>query len=242
MSLVLDAIAEGRNPVTLTELAQRTGLPRSTVHRLVQSLEAELYIARVHDRAGYVLGPGLLKFGMNAHRSLVAANHGRLVVIAREVNENVELAAFSGREVIVVDQVASPERLIGVSKLGKSFSLHASAIGLALLAELPDARVEQLLPADLRSFTRGTITNRVQLREELDRVRRSRVAVDFEMHDSGICAIAVATTGSAGTLFAVSVVIPTQRFRNKAAPAAEALLRIDSTVDVAQAMRARGLA
>ena len=106
-SLILDAIAESRGPLTLTELAARTGLPRSSVHRTVQDLEAELYLVRLPDRPGYALGPGLLKFGLAGHLQLLSANRSRLVALARETNENVELAIFSGREVVVVDQVAS---------------------------------------------------------------------------------------------------------------------------------------
>jgi IclR family transcriptional regulator, acetate operon repressor len=235
-TVVLDAIAESRGPLTLTDLAARTGLARSSVHRVVQALEHELYVVRVPGRPGYVLGPGLLKFGMNAHLRLLAANRGRLAALAREVAENVELAVFSGREVVVVDQIASPQRLRGVTEVGRSFSLHASCIGLALLAQLPDERVDELLPARLERFTANTVTDRTALMAELAEIRRSHVAVDVEEHDVGICAVATGMAGPTGALQAIAVVIPTRRFPGKAALAVRSLRRVNALVDPDRAL------
>ncbi|MEV0998733.1 IclR family transcriptional regulator [Nonomuraea sp. NPDC050202] len=240
-TIVLDAIAESAGPLTLTELSARTRLPRSTVHRVIQALEGELYVVRVPERPGYVLGPGLLKFGMNAHLRLLAANRARLASLAREVSENVELAIFSGREVVVVDQIASPERLKGVTKVGRSFSLHASCIGMALLAQLPDARVAELLPGRLERFTPNTVTDHGALMAELAGIRRSHVAVDVEEHDVGICAVATGMSGPTGALQAVAVVMPTRRFRAKAALAVESLRLVNRLVDADLAIEQHGL-
>jgi DNA-binding IclR family transcriptional regulator len=236
-TVVLDAIAESRGPLTLTDLATRTRLPRSTVHRVIQALEAELYVVRVPERPGYVLGPGLLKFGMNAHLRLLASNRSQLVSLAREVNENVELAIFSGREVVVVDQIASPERLKGVTKVGKSFSLHASCIGMALLAQLPDERVTELLPAQLERFTANTVTDPAAVMAELAEVRLSHVAVDIEEHDVGICAVATGMCGPTGALQAIAVVMPTRRFKAKARLVVESLQLVNRLVDPGRALK-----
>lgn len=225
-TLVLDAIAEGRGPLTLTELASRTRLPRSTVHRIVQSLERALYVVRVPDRPGYTLGPGLLKFGMNAHLRLLSGNRPQLAALAREVNENVELAIFSGREVVIVDQVASPDRLRGVTKVGKSFSLHASCVGMVLLAQLPDTQVDELLTGPLTRFTEHTVTDPAAIRVRLDEIRETHIAFDVEEHDIGICAVATGMVGPTGALQAIAVVMPTPRFADKKAAAVQGLRRL----------------
>ncbi|WP_285189487.1 IclR family transcriptional regulator [Rhodococcus sp. MEB041] len=230
-SVILDAIAEGRRPLTLTELAARTGLPRSTVHRIVRVLEIELFIVRVPERHGYALGPGLLKFGMNAHMRLLGGNRPQLAALAREVNENVELAVFNGRELVVVDQLASPDRVRGVTKVGKSFSLHASCIGMALLAQLPDSQVTELLKSPLARFTINTLTDIVDVRDRLEEIRRSHVAIDLEEHDVGICAVATGFVGPTGALQAVSVVMPTARFASKRERAIEGLQRMNPSID-----------
>ncbi len=235
-TIVLDAIAESPGPLTLTDLAIRTRLPRSSVHRVIQALEDELYVVRVPERPGYALGPGVLKFGMNAHLRLVATNRDQLAALAREVNENVELAIFSGREVVVVDQIASPERLKGVTQVGKAFSLHASCIGMALLAQLPDERVAELLPARLEQFTAKTVTDRAALLAKLKDIRRSHVAVDIEEHDIGISAVATGLKGPTGALQAIAVVMPTIRFKAKAALAITSLQLVNRAVDPALAL------
>jgi IclR family acetate operon transcriptional repressor len=235
-TVVLDAIAESHGPLTLTELARRTGLPRSAVHRVVRELEDELYVVRAPQRPGYALGPGVLKFGMNAHLRLLAANRAVLAALAREVNENVELAIFSGREVVVVDQIASPQRLKGVTQVGKAFSLHASAIGMALLAQLPDERVADLLPARLEQFTVRTVTDRSALLARLRDVRRTNVAVDIEEHDLGICAVATGLWGPTGALQAVAVVMPASRFKAKAALAVRSLRLVNTAVQPASVL------
>lgn len=240
-TLVLDAIAESRGPLTITDLAERTQLPRSTVHRLVQALEQQLYVVRPPDRPGYLLGPGLLKFGMGAHLRLLAANRPQLVAVAREIGENVELAIFSGREVVVVDQIASAERLKGVTKLGKSFSLHASSIGMALLGQLPDHRIAELLPDNLQRFTDNTITDHSRLYAEIEKIRTTHIAVDFEQHDIGISAVATGTTGPTGALQAVAVVMPTRRFKQKAALAITSLKMANDRIEPASATKNHGL-
>ncbi|WP_419198003.1 IclR family transcriptional regulator domain-containing protein [Nocardia vinacea] len=58
----------------------------------------------------------------------MAANRPQLARLVREINEHVELAVFSGREAVIVDQLAPPDRLRGVTKVGKSFSLYASCL------------------------------------------------------------------------------------------------------------------
>ncbi|NIH79769.1 IclR family transcriptional regulator [Amycolatopsis viridis] len=241
VTLVLDTLAESRHGLTVTELAVRTGLPRSTVHRVLQCLERELYVVRAHepDQSGYVLGPALLKFGMNSHLRLLAATRPDLVALARELHERVELAVFSGREVVVVDQIAAPARLRGVTQVGKSFSLHASCIGKALLARLPDARVTELLPPRLDRFTPATITDRDVLLTELVAVRRTGVAVDLEEHDQGISAVATTRPGPGGTWQAVAVVMPSHAFAAKFAAVVRGLQRVNAEIDVAAALDLR---
>lgn len=89
-----------------------------------------------------------------------------------QVRERAELAIFSGREVVVVDQIGSPARLRGVTELGKSVSLHGSCIGKALLAQLPDGLVLEVLSPRLTRFTESTVTDHRALLAERRRARR----------------------------------------------------------------------
>ncbi|MFC7960748.1 IclR family transcriptional regulator [Rhodococcoides kroppenstedtii] len=224
---MLDTLAESRTMLSLNELARRTGLPRSTVHRLIQALEGELYVVRDPGRRGYSLGPGLLKFGVAAHSRLVSSNRRSLATLARTTGENVDLAVFSGREVVVVDQVESPDRVRSATEVGRAFSLHASCLGVALMALLPDDTVQTLLSGPLTRFTEHTVTDPDVLIRRIEDVRSTRIAVDREEHDLGICAVATAFRGQTGALQAVSVVMPSSRFRLKQSRAIEGLERLN---------------
>jgi IclR family acetate operon transcriptional repressor len=182
------------------------------VHRIVQELEREYFVIRHTHAGGYSLGPGVLKFGMNSHLTLVAGMRPTLITLSQAVNENVELAVFSGREVLVVDQVVSTARLQAVTKIGKSFSLHGSCVGKVLLAELPDSKLRAVLPAKLTAHTPHTITDPDAFLQELDAVRRTGVAFDREEHDLGISAVATAVRSPAGITHAIAIVAPTDRF------------------------------
>ncbi|PTT65629.1 IclR family transcriptional regulator [Arthrobacter sp. HMWF013] len=223
---ILNLLAESRGRLTLTDLARKCSMPRSTVHRIIQELEAEHFVMQASSAGGYVLGPGVLKFGMNSHLQLVAAIRPVLISLAQEVNENVELAVFSGREVVVVDQVASAARLIPVTKVGKSFSLHGSCIGKILLAQLPDSRVLEILPKKLAAHTVNTITDVDVLLQELNEIRETNIAFDHEEHDLGISAAATCLRSPTGVSQAVAVVLPTHRFKSRAEAILEGLKNI----------------
>lgn len=228
---ILNIVAEGRGQLSLTDLSLRSGLPRSSVHRIVQELEREYFVIRQSPSSGYSLGPGVLKFGMNSHLQLVAGMRPVLTGLARAVNENVELAVFSGREVVVVDQIASIARLQAVTQVGKSFSLHGSCIGKVLLAQLPNDRVREVLPAVLTAHTSRTITDVDAFLSELDVIRRDNIAYDHEERDVGISAVATCVRNSAGVNHAVAIVAPTERFDGRSKLFVERLLRLQSSLD-----------
>lgn len=236
-TVILDVIADSRRSLTLSDLASKTGLPRSSVHRIVQALERELYVARLADRPGYTLGPGLLKFGLNAHLRLLGANRTQLLTLSRSVNENVELAVLNGRKAIVIDQVQTADQTRSMTTQGKNFSLHATGIGKALLSQLPDYQLRALLNEPLAQYTPHTLSQPGEMLRELDRVRLSHIAFDLEEHQSGRCAIATATNAPIGGLQAVAVVMPARRMQQKFGLAIEALHRINPQVDVVAAKR-----
>lgn len=230
---ILDVLAASSRPLSLADIAVRVDLPRSSVHRAVQALEAERFVVRAPNAVGYVLGPGLLKFGMGSHVRLMAANRPSLMTLAREVGENVDLAVFSGREVVVVDQVVNPTRQRVVTKVGQAFSLHASCIGKALLAQLePDEAARVLGPGPLRAFTPATVVEPEAILAELPGIRARGLALDVEEHDRGIVAVATATVGPTGALQAVAVVMQAQRVERKWDVTVAGLSRVNPRVDV----------
>jgi IclR family acetate operon transcriptional repressor len=235
-TVILDVIADSRRSLTLSDLSARTGYPRSSVHRIMQALERELFVVRQIDRPGYTLGPGLLKFGLNAHLRLLGANRSQLVTLSRAVSERTELAVLSGRRAVVIDQVGT-DQPVNAAGTGKHFSLHATGFGKALLAHLPAEQIHDHLATPLPRFTSNTLTTADAVLDDLTTIQLTHVAFDLEESSPGCCSVATATYTPVGGLQAVAVVIPTHRMRRKAGLAVEALHRINPRVDILAAKR-----
>lgn len=214
---ILRVLAEARRPLSLAEIAQRVSLPRSSVHRLIRELHEEHLVMAAASRRGYWLGPGLLKLAVASQAQLVAPLRPVMFNVARRVQENVDLAVLSGREVVVIEQVSSSERRQAVTAVGAAFAPHASALGKVLLAQCTDDEIRALLPETLERFTENTIVDVEDLIAGLEQVRRTGIGEDREEHDLGICAVAMLVRSSSDLAPALSVVAPVQRFeRNRA--------------------------
>src|SRR2546427_414731 len=135
---LMDALAEG--PQTLDQLAERVGVHKSTVLRLLRTLEAPRFVQRDGIRF-YRLGTALFDL---AHRALEDRDVRRLVEPAlRELNaatgHTVHLASYEGGEVIYIDKYESRHNVRMYSRIGKRAPLHCTAVAKALVAALPEA-------------------------------------------------------------------------------------------------------
>ena len=209
---ILRELADAYEGLSLSELAERTGLARSTVHRLIGALQAERFVVAASPNGRVKLGPGLASLAVVAAPDLVRDLHPYLGSLSRRMDETVDLSVLQHDHVLFVDQVAAPRRLRAVSAIGASFPAHAPANGKALLAELSNEEIEQLLPRKLEALTPNSITDRDRLIAELEIVRQAGVAYDREEHTLGICGVGCVVRDSAGRTAGISVPMPTQRF------------------------------
>lgn len=222
---VLRALAGEPQGLSLSEVAKRVELPRSTVHRIVTALETEGLAASASPNGRYRLGSEITRLANGQHIDLKEKVRPHLERLSAEVNETVDLAVMTRDRVSFVDQIASPQRLRAVSAIGAAFPAYCTANGKALLAELPDQRVIKLLPSRLPPMTPNTITARAELLEELAEIRASGIAFDREEHHEGISAVGAVVRDPAGAMAAVSIPVPTQRFPGSEERLAAALRR-----------------
>ncbi len=231
---VLRALHGEPDGLSLSQLAQRTGLPRSTVHRLLAALEAESFVAPSGPSGRMALGPELLRLAGQGPPDVQARLRPVMDVLFDDLQETVDLAVLDGDHLRFVDQIPAPHRLRAVSSVGTTFPLLCTANGKAVLTLFDDDDVKRLLPARLPQFTEHTITSRRALLNELAEVRASGLATDLEEHTLGISAIGFAVGDPSGAHGAVTVPMPTQRFAGR-----EGLLR--STMAAAREDAARRL-
>lgn len=207
----LEATPEG---LGTSELATATRLPKSTVHRLVAALAEEDLVAQGSDGRAR-LGGGIARLAAAEREALGESLRPVLLDLRRQLDETVDLAVLDGASVRFVEQVPAPRRLRAVSSVGELFPLHCTANGKALLASMPVPLAEDLLPARLERFTPNTIVSRANLLAELEQIRGQSFALDREEHTEGICAVGAAVVGGGEAIAAISVPVPTQRFRGR---------------------------
>jgi DNA-binding IclR family transcriptional regulator len=129
-----------------------------------------------------------------------------------------------GDHLVFVDQVIGPQRLRTVSAVGESFPLYCTANGKAYLAQLERPVIEKLIGRSCEKRTPKTLTRIDDLLKDLETVRKTGVAYDREEHTLGICAAGVALRDTLGNYVAVSVPVPTQRFKDQQEAIANRLL------------------
>lgn len=227
---ILAALEAAPGGLSLAQIAQRVGLPRSTVHRIVKALTSERFLVPVSAAGGVRLGPRLAGLASAALGELRQQIRPQLERLSSDANETVDLAVLDRDKVIFIDQVAAPQRLQAVSAVGARFPAHCTANGKALLAELPPEQVEALLPARLPRLTRHTITSRAKLLRELEQIRAEGVAFDREEHTEGICAVGKTIVDGIGGRAAITIPLPALRFYGRERQLAKALVHACASV------------
>lgn len=228
---ILEAIRENPEGMSLAQIARRTGIARSTVHRLVSALVAEGILANVSLNGRFRPGPTITSLASSAARDFILDFHPVMARLSRDLNETVDLAALEYDRVRFLHQVAAVQRLHAVSSVGAIFPAHCTANGKALLALLPDSEVQRLLPEELERFTPHTTVERGKLLEELREVRKTGLAYDREEHSLGICAIGTAAYTANGSAVAMTVPVPAARFAGNEKSVATKLLAARRELD-----------
>jgi DNA-binding IclR family transcriptional regulator len=210
---ILRALENEASGLSLGQIAQRVDLARSTVQRIVAALAAEKLVIAASPLGRVRLGPAILRLAASVRTDFVALARPFLLELSNELRETVDLAAIKGDHLVFIDQVTGPQRLRTVSHIGDTFPLYCTANGKAYLAELDDREVATLLGRRFEARTANTSTTLAALVADLKSVRRSGVAFDREEHTIGISAAGVALRDLVGNYVAISVPVPTPRFK-----------------------------
>lgn len=176
---ILKALASGPRRLGVSELADRLGLARPTVHGLLQTLQTHGFVEQDAYSDKYQLGPGLLQLGysyldLNELRSR-SISHAE--VLAKRTAGAVRVGVMHGSSVVVIHHVFRPDATFGVLEVGLQLPLHASSLGKAVLAFSSQQVIDDLLGEPLPRLTKQTL-NVTELRHELDVIRDSGIATE----------------------------------------------------------------
>jgi DNA-binding IclR family transcriptional regulator len=205
---VLEAFTPAAPTLTLSEIARRAGLPLTTTHRLVAELRRAGALER--DAAGgYRIGLRLWEIASLAPRGvpLREAALPFLEDLYEVTHENAQLGVREGQDVVYIERIAG-RRAVGVlTRVGGRFPLHASGIGLVLLAHAPEAVQREVLEGPLQRFTDYTVTDPVRLERILAQVRRDGVAISVRQVTDDAMSVAAPITDTTGEVIAALSVV-----------------------------------
>lgn len=196
MTLVLDAFDAASPRLTLAELTERTGLPRSTTHRILDQLVELRWLE--HSGQSYGLGMRALELGglAVAHHELRDIATPLLVQLNARTGAVASLAVLDRRDVVFVDRHGRGLASDVVTRIGGRAPAHATSAGKAMLAWADDTGLRSSYPQRLPTRTPRTITNLEALRQDLAQVRgRGGVAYETEELVQGTASVAVALRG-----------------------------------------------
>jgi DNA-binding IclR family transcriptional regulator len=197
---VLEALATHSR---LTDIAALTGLPKSTVHRILQSLVGWGF-AGADGRGGYLPGPRILTLAgkvMSRFDPAQQAN-GALRALRDKTGFTAHFGIRSGDEAIYVEKIEGRRPYQMASRVGMAIPMHCTAIGKAILAHLPADEVGQIAGrAGLPQRTRRTVTDRESLLRQLAETAERGFAIDDGENDPGISCLGAPVFDHAGKVF-----------------------------------------
>jgi IclR family acetate operon transcriptional repressor len=194
---IVDYLAGIDIDAPVNEIAQSTAIPLPTLYRLLRLLNDRAYV-RETTTGRYGLGPHLIRLGEAASAALGTAAKHILRKLATQTGETVNMAMRDGDEVVYIAQAQPPDGPVirMFIEPGRRVHPHCTALGKALLAQLPKDEATAILKrSGLPALTSATITDEAILLDELNNVRKRGYAVDEGEEEEGLNCIAVPITG-----------------------------------------------
>lgn len=211
---LLQLVAE-RQALRVSEAAELLGVARSTAHRLLSALRRRDFLMQDRPNGAYRPGSALYAIGMAAISRLDIRRIAQPVLeqLRDKTTETASLAVLEGTMVRFVECCEGTATVRIGNRAGVVRYAHASAIGKAILAALPDSDLERRYPEEeLPAPTPAAISSRRALMAELAQIRRQGYALNWEESSDGVAAVAVAVRDPAGMpLGSISLAIPSMR-------------------------------
>lgn len=221
---VLEIMASAGDAIGLSQLAEASGLPLPTIHRLTRTLVNLGYVRQFPSRQ-YGLGPKLIRLGESTARMIGAWSRPQLADLVRATGETANMAVLDGTMAVYVAQVPSEHSMRMFTEVGRRVYAHSTGVGKALLSQLSDDEVRRIVAlAGMPAQTANTITGPAELIADLELIRRRGYAVDDGEQEIGVRCFAVGVP-NAPTPTAISVSGPAARVTEDSADRIVPLLK-----------------
>lgn len=190
---IIEILADGRDAQPLIKIALKTGLSKSSTHRLLTILVQEGFVIQDGDSSHYHLSLKLLSLSSNLIAGLGLDQLVRplLEKLSQATKQTVHLALWDSSVAVYAQKVDPPSYIRMYSQEGKRVLMYCTGLGKAILAFLPEERAKEVLAVEkLKRHTPNTITKSTALLEDLSLIRSCGYALDEEEHEEGIRCLA----------------------------------------------------
>lgn len=214
---VLDLLADHPPGLTLTEVSNKTNIPKSTTHRILSVLKNHTYVRLNSSTDLYMIGHRAVLQSQAYMESFNFREEIRpyLKRLNKQLDETVHLGVLDddGKKVIYIDKLDSSRAVRMFSRIGQSVPIHCTALGKSMVSCLSKETLQTILEGyDFRQFTDNTITNKRNFLKEIDIVQERGFAIDNHEHEENVMCVGKAICNQLGEVIAaVSVSIPVQR-------------------------------
>ncbi|MFX0560757.1 IclR family transcriptional regulator [Tepidibacillus infernus] len=209
--------------LSIAEMARMTELPKSTLHRMVVTLESEGFLRRVdNSQHSYSLGLSLLELGYLVEQRLEIrkAAFSAMTKLRDQVNEAVNLIVVDGNEAVYIEKVDTSHPVRVYTRVGRRAPLYAGACPRILLSYMDDQEIEQLFNKfQWQKIANGTIVDKDLQLKMIAQTRESGYTVSYNELENGSAAVAMPIRDYTGKVIAgLSIAGPIDRFDSNRLP------------------------
>ncbi|MEH7072839.1 IclR family transcriptional regulator [Neobacillus drentensis] len=206
---ILDLFDEHTTELKITEISEKMGLHKSTVHSLLKTLQEYSYIGQNPEDGKYRLGLKLAERGnfVISNIDIRKAARKYLLDLSAKTGQTVHLGILDGREGVYIDKVEGEQSIIRYSRIGRRLPLHSTAIGKVLLTYQNAPEFKRLLQDyHYQQQTLNTLTNEAVFQKELEKIKQQGFAIDNQENEQGVrCAAVPIFNGTGKVLAAISI-------------------------------------
>lgn len=186
---ILEVLSDYNEGLGVTEISDRIGLHKSTVHRLLGTLIYRGYVTQDSESNKYKITLKLFELGNKKveDMDILTVSKPYTKELMEKVNEVVHFVIREGNNIVYIDKVEADNTIRMASTIGRRSPLYCTAVGKAILAQLSDKEVEKIWNSSkIEKFTEFTITDLKEMKEELEKVRQKGYAIDNEENELGV--------------------------------------------------------
>ncbi|WP_335443458.1 IclR family transcriptional regulator [Neobacillus drentensis] len=212
---VLELFLASNQELSVKEISEKLGLSKSTIHGIIKTLEYRGYLQQNPDDLKYKLGLKLFELGNKVSNQFDIGNIARPIMkeLVESLMETVHLVVFERGEVIYIEKLDGPRSLRIYSQIGKRAPIHCTGVGKSILAFQEEEEIERLLAnEDLEPFTEYTLTDKAEIKKQLQTIREQGYSVDDEEIELGLKCVAAPIFNHQGKVIAaISCASPKMR-------------------------------